>query len=244
MTGTSTAMPALALLAGGLATRLRPRTLKLPKAMLPVAGEPFIAHQLRLIAREGVRRVVICAAYLADQLEAFVGSGARFGIEVAYSLDGSTLLGTGGALKKASSLLGDPFLVMYGDSYLDVPYRPVVEAFNAAGKPALMTIYRNAGLHDQSNIEYFGGEIRRYDKRARSPAMEYIDYGLGVLSARALAQWPDDRAFDLADIYAALVSRRELAAFEVHHRFYEIGSEAGIAEMESYLLTQRNLHVG
>src|SRR6185503_20450000 len=137
-----TEMPPLALLAGGLATRLRPLTEQVPKAMLEVAGEPFIAHQLRLMRRERISRVVICAGYLAEQIEAYVGDGGRFGLSVSYRIDGPRLLGTGGALRAALDQLGDEFLVMYGDSWLDTPYAPVVEAFRASGQPALMTVFR------------------------------------------------------------------------------------------------------
>ena len=105
MTGAGkTTMPPVAILAGGLATRLYPLTRKIPKAMLEVAGEPFIAHQLRLMRRERISRVVICTGYLADQIEAYLGDGARFGLSVAYKIDGPKLLGTGGALRAALDL--------------------------------------------------------------------------------------------------------------------------------------------
>lgn len=158
-------MPALALLAGGVATRLRPLTEKIPKAMLEVAGQPFIAHQFRLLRREGVSRVVVCAGYLAGQIQEYAGDGRAFGLEVLYSLDGPTLLGTGGALKKALPLLGESFLVMYGDSYLDIPFRPVVEAFHRSGLPALMTVFHNANRWDASNVEFVNGLIIRYKRR-------------------------------------------------------------------------------
>src|ERR1700693_3124601 len=110
----------VAILAGGLATRLRPVTEAIPKSLIEVAGEPFIAHQLRLLRREGIRRVVICVGHLGDMIRAFVDDGARFGLDVAYSFDGSMLLGTGGALRQALPLLEEPFYVLYGDSYLDI----------------------------------------------------------------------------------------------------------------------------
>ena len=174
-----TDMPPLALLAGGLATRLGDLTKKVPKAMLDVAGEPFIAHQLRLMRREHVPRVVICTGYLAEQIEAYVGDGSRFGIPVSYRIDGPKLLGTGGALRAALPELGDAFLVMYGDSWLDTSYAPIVEAFSESGQPALMTVFPNAGQWDTSNVWFENGRIRLYDKRERLPQMQHIDWGLG-----------------------------------------------------------------
>src|ERR1051325_442133 len=234
-----TEMPALALLAGGLATRLGDLTKETPKAMLEVAGEPFIAHQLRLLRREGVPRVVICAGYLAKQIEAYVGDGSRFGIPAGYKIDGPRLLGTGGALRAALDELGDPFLVMYGDSWLDIPYAPVVEAFRRSGRPALMTVFRNEGQWDTSNVWFENARVRLYDKRERLPQMRHIDWGLSVIRSDALAARPAGEPFDLGDLYSELSRQGQLAGYEVTTRFYEIGSAAGLRETDALLQTQR-----
>jgi NDP-sugar pyrophosphorylase family protein len=228
-------MPPLALLAGGLAKRMRPLTDSLPKAMIEVAGEPFIAHQLRLIRREGIGRVVLCVGYRWEMIREFVGDGRRFGVEVIYRADGPKLLGTGGALRAALPDLGPEFMVMYGDSWLDTAYAPIVDAFRAGGKSALMTVFRNEGRWDRSNIWFENGKIRRYDKKEILPQMQYIDWGLGILKAQALATWPSDQAFDLADVYGDLLRNDDLKGFEVKHRFYEIGSLEGLRETEALL---------
>jgi NDP-sugar pyrophosphorylase family protein len=230
-----TEMPPLALLAGGLATRLRPLTQQIPKAMIEVAGEPFIAHQLRLLRRERVSRVVLCVGYLWEQIADFVGDGSRFGVEVSYKVDGPQLLGTGGALRAALPELGSEFLVMYGDSWLDTAYAPIVDAFRMSGKPALMTVFRNEGKWDTSNVWFEEGRIRRYDKRNRAPQMRHIDWGLGVLRSGVLLAQPSDTPFDLAEIYAALAQSGDLAGYEVETRFYEIGSPEGLRETDTLL---------
>lgn len=227
--------PPLALLAGGLATRLRPRTESVPKSLLDVAGEPFIAHQLRLFRRKGVERVVICTGFLGERIEEFVNDGSRFGLSVEYSRDGETLLGTGGALKKALPLLGGAFLVVYGDSWLDTDYRAVVNAFHACGKDALMTVFRNEDAWDASNVEFESDRIKRYDKSNKTSAMRHIDWGLGVFAPHAFAKWANRERFDLAYVYSGLAERDDLAGFEVTERFYEIGSEAGLAETDAHL---------
>jgi len=236
-----TKMPPLALLAGGLATRLRPLTEQVPKAMLEVAGEPFIAHQLRLMRRERISRVVICAGYLAEQIEAYVGDGGRFGLSVSYRIDGPRLLGTGGALRAALDRLGDEFLVMYGDSWLDTSYAPVVEAFRASGQPALMTVFRNEGQWDTSNVWFENGRVRLYDKRERLPQMHHIDWGLGMIRAEALATRPANEPFDLAEIYSDLSRAGRLAGYEVTTRFYEIGSAEGLRETDAQLRKAQSL---
>src|SRR4051812_26488857 len=234
-----TEMPPLALLAGGLATRLGDLTKQVPKAMLDVAGEPFIAHQLRLLRRERVPRVVICAGYLAEQIQAFVGDGTRFGIPVTYRMDGPTLLGTGGALRAALPVLGEEFLVMYGDSWLDTSYAPVVELFRASGQPALMTVFRNEGQWDASNVWFENGRIRLYDKRERLPQMQHIDWGLSIIRSEALAERPAGERFDIADFYSELSRSGQLAGYEVTTRFYEIGSAEGLKETDAVLRGQR-----
>jgi MurNAc alpha-1-phosphate uridylyltransferase len=225
----------VALLAGGLATRLRPLTEKIPKSLVEVAGEPFLAHQLRLLKRQGVERVVLCLGYLGEMVQEFAGNGARFGLELAYSFDGAVLRGTAGALRQAEALLADKFFVLYGDSYLPIDFFAVQRSFQLSGQPALMTVFRNEGAWDTSNVEYDGTRILAYDKRHRTPAMHYIDYGLGVFRRDALAVVPATGACDLADLYGQLLAAGQLAAYAVEQRFYEIGSPAGIQELTRHL---------
>ena len=228
----------IAILAGGLATRLRPVTEKIPKALIRVAGQPFLAHQLQLLSRAGLRKVVLCAGYRGEMIEAEFGDGSSFGVEMSYSYDGPELLGTGGALKNALPLLGQQFLVLYGDSYLPIDYAEPARAFAASGKPGLMTLFRNEGRWDTSNVLFNKGLIESYTKRNPSPEACHIDYGLGVFSALAFSSWPGGRPFDLADVYRQLIARGELAGYEVNQRFYEIGSPSGLAELDAFLRTQ------
>jgi NDP-sugar pyrophosphorylase family protein len=225
----------VAILAGGLATRLRPITEKIPKALVEVAGKPFVFHQLDWLKRQKVDRVILCVGHLSEMIREQVGSGERWGIEVKYSLDGEKLLGTGGALKKAMPLLGKEFFVFYGDSFLPIDFLPIQEAFRASGKPALMTFLRNQGRWDRSNVEARDGRLIAYKKREPTSAMEHIDYGLGVLSERAFLGLEANDFFDLADLYQALAQRGDLAGHEVIHRFYEIGSKEGLVETEKFL---------
>ena len=233
-----TEMPPIAVLAGGLATRMRPLTNSLPKALLEVAGEPFIAHQLRLFAREGIRYVKLLVGYRWEQIQRFVADGARFGVEVDYILDGPTLLGTGGAVRRALDRLGPEFLVTYCDSWLDAPYAPVVEAFRASGLPALMCIFHNDNRWDDSNVCYKNGIIKCYGKKLHIPEMQYIDWGLGMLKASAVATRPPGDPWDLAELYQELAISGHLAGYEMTRRFYEIGSFAGLAETNCLLSAQ------
>jgi NDP-sugar pyrophosphorylase family protein len=225
----------VAILAGGLATRLRPATDEIPKALLSVAGEPFLVHQLRLLHSEGFRNVVLCVGHLGQRIKAAIGDGKRLGLQIDYSFDGPTLLGTGGALKRAISKLGDQFLVIYGDSYMPVDYAAIVEAFFRSEKPALMTVFENEGRWDASNVWFEAGEIHRYDKKVRTPQMRHIDYGISVLTAGVFAGFSDNAPFDVADLYSRLVSKKQMAAYEVKQRFYEIGSKQGLAELDGLL---------
>jgi NDP-sugar pyrophosphorylase family protein len=225
----------VAILAGGLATRLRPVTEKIPKSLVEINGEPFLAHQLRLLASRGIRRVTLCVGHLGEIVEAYAGDGRRFGVELTYSPDGPELRGTGGAVAQARPLLGESFFVLYGDSYLPCDYAAVERAFRQAGQPALMTVFQNQNRWDTSNVEFEGGRIVAYNKKVRTPAMRYIDYGLGVFHRAAFDDVPQKGAYDLADLYQKLIERGDLAGFEVNQRFYETGSFAGMEELARFL---------
>ena len=225
----------VAILAGGLATRLRPITETIPKALVQISGEPFLAHQLRLLRRRGIERVVMCVGYLGEQIRNYAGSGQEFGIEIAYSFDGPRLLGTAGAIARAVPLLGDRFFVLYGDSYLPCEYEAVEQAFLQSGKPGLMTVFPNEGQWDASNVEFRDGQILAYDKSHRTAAMRHIDYGLGAFRSEAFSELPPGVPSDLAMLYQDLLRRGLLAACEISTRFYEIGSPEGIRELSEYL---------
>ena len=228
----------VALLAGGLAKRLRPLTEEVPKALLEVAGEPFIFHQLRLLAERGAGEVVVCAGYLGEMIRQAVGRGERFGLTVRYSFDWPNLLGTAGAIRQALPLLGNTFFVQYGDSYLTCDYQEVQESFRQSGCLGMMTVFRNLGQWDRSNVEYENGRILVYDKRNQTTRMHHIDYGLGLFRREAFDSVPADRSYDLAELYQDLLRRGRLGSFEMKERFYEIGSLAGLEELRRLLIGQ------
>jgi NDP-sugar pyrophosphorylase family protein len=227
----------VAILAGGLATRLRPVTEKIPKLLVEVAGEPFFSHQLRLLRKHGLTKIVLCVGYLGEQIVAQYGDGSQWGVEIQYSFDGEKLLGTGGALIRALPGLGEAFYVLYGDSYLPIDYQAVGRAFLASGQPGLMTVFANHGAYDTSNVWFEDGRLRLYDKKNPLPQMKYIDYGLGVFRAEAFAGCPRDAVVDLAAIQTVLSQQGRLAGYELHERFYEIGSPAGLNELDQLLRT-------
>ena len=231
----------VAILAGGLATRLRPITKTIPKALVPVAGRPFILWQLEYLRDQGVSRVVLCTGYRSTQIEQIVGDGSQFGVAVEYSDDGTTLLGTGGALGQALPLLGPEFFVLYGDSFLPVSFSTIEQAYYDSDLPGLMTVYRNEGEWDTSNVAFKDGSVLEYNKAKPRHAMAYIDYGLGVLSKGVVEHYCQEIVFDLAMVYAALANAGQLAGFEVFERFYEIGSPDGLAETEDFLGSKASL---
>lgn len=225
----------VAILAGGMATRLRPITEKIPKLLVEVAGEPFFSHQLRLLKKQGLTRIVLCVGYLGEMIVEQYGDGSKWGVRIEYSFDGPKLLGTGGALIAALPKLGDAFYVLYGDSYLPIDYRAVGDFFLRSGQAGLMTVYENQGRYDTSNVWFEHGEIRRYDKKEKLPQMHHIDYGLGVFRASAFDGFPRDAVVDLAEVQKALVARHQLAGYEIRQRFYEIGSHEGLRELDALL---------
>lgn len=231
-------MLTVAILAGGLATRLRPLTEQIPKALIEINGKPFLHHQLTLLERSGIDRVVMCVGYRGEQIREYAGDGDRFGLQIEYSFDGPQLLGTAGAIRRALPLLGDSFLVLYGDSYLPCDYRTANQCFLDSKKLGLMTVCRNEGNWDTSNVEFAGESILRYSKTNRTPRMLHIDYGLGAFRRAAFDLVPGDRPFGLDALYELLLERGQLTALEVPGRFYEIGSTRGIEDLSEYLARQ------
>lgn len=228
----------VAILAGGLATRLLPVTQKIPKSLVDVAGKPFVERQINYLQKQGITHVVLCLGYLGEQVKEIIGDGSAFGLDVRYSWDGPRLLGTGGALRQALPLLGEHFFVFYGDSYLPIDFRAVERDFSASGKPALMTVLKNHDQWDKSNVLFQDGYIVEYNKRTPRPEMEHIDYGLCILSASTLVNTPIGEHFDVADIYHDLSVRGLLTGCEVFERFYEIGSHKGLNETIEYFKSE------
>lgn len=223
------------IVAGGLATRLHPITVEIPKSLIEIDGHPFIHHQLSLLQEKGITQVILCVGHLGETIEAYVGDGHQYGIDVRYSYDGELLLGTGGAVKRASRFLPEIFMILYGDSYLDINYKAVEEFFFQEGYPVLMTVYHNCNTLDTSNISMKDGKIIKYEKKSSDFDLEYIDYGLMVIQKRMINAFPSGESFDLSSLLSQAVKSDQVAAFEVHNRFYEIGSVQGIKETTKYI---------
>jgi len=226
----------VAILAGGLATRLRPMTEEIPKSLIEVAGKPFIYHQLEYLRKQGITSVVLCIGFLGEMIQEVVGDGSRWDMHVSYSPDGPQLLGTGGALRQALPLLGGHFFILYGDSYLPIDFSDVEKFYAVSGKKGLMTVLKNQNRWDKSNVEFDAGQITEYNKTVIRPQMHYIDYGLGILQSTEIQAYPARQSFDLSKVYNNLSLVGELAGYEVYERFYEIGSYQGIADTQTYLL--------
>jgi N-acetyl-alpha-D-muramate 1-phosphate uridylyltransferase len=223
------------ILAGGLATRLRPVTGQIPKSMVEVGGRPFLEHQLSLLEKNGVEEAVLCVGYLARQIEDHFGDGRRFGVRLTYSREEDRLLGTGGSLKRAEALLEKEFFLLYGDSYLDIDYQAVFRYFLQVDFPVLMCVYRNRNRWVRSNVSYQNGRVVAYDKDDNFSGKEYIDFGLSVFSRDILEEIPPQEPYSLDRLYRRLAGENRLAGYEVFQRFYEIGSPTGLRELRNHL---------
>jgi len=223
------------ILAGGLGTRLGARTRDLPKALIPIAGRPFLAWLAEALAKNGYRQLVLCIGHYGEQIIDFLGTGEAFGLEVTYSKDGERLLGTGGAIRQALSrdLLADSFLVTYGDSYLPFDYAAPLRDLQAHSEAlGTMSVFENHGAWDASNCAIGRGLVLRYEKGVQDSALTHIDYGAIALRRSVIAAQPEQVAFGLDVLQHQLAKAGQLRAFEASERFYEVGSELGIADLE------------
>lgn len=225
------------ILAGGLATRLRPVTEKIPKALIEINGIPFIDYQLNYLKKQGITNVVLCTGFLAEQIVDYVGNGSRYGLKALYSNDGEKLLGTGGAIKNAAKFLDDDFFILYGDSFLPIEFKPIYNKFKLNNLPALMTILENNNQWDKSNVIFDGKHINLYDKKNFSDKMNYIDYGLSICKKDIFTKITYN-IFDLAEIFTSLSKENQLDFYEVNQRFYEIGSQQGIEDFSNFVLKE------
>ena len=225
------------ILCGGLATRLQPITKTIPKSLVMVNNKPMLQYQLDMLQKQGIRHVVLCVGYLGEMIQDTFGDKYR-DILLEYSFDGPKLIGTGGAIKKAYSKLSDTFFVLYGDSYLPVEYKPILEYFHTTNKEGLMTLFKNDNLYDTSNVVFKDNQIICYDKKNKITDMNYIDYGLSIFNVSVFKTYPADCSFDLSQVMVNLVNNKQLAGYEVFNRFYEMGSINGLNELELYLKNQ------
>ncbi len=220
----------MVILAGGLGTRLRPLTSEVPKALIPIGGKPFLHHQIELVKRSGIRDIVLCVGHLADMVKDYFGDGRWLGVRIRYSEEEGHLLGTAGAIKNAEPLLGDSFFLMYGDSYLMIDYHEIMRYFRRFDRLGLMVVWKNVDRFERSNVMIEGNLVTAYNKDQKSSNMDYVNYGLSVLRKEALTFMPAGRPFSQEEFYQILIDQRELLAFEVEQRFYEIGSPKGLEE--------------
>ena len=226
----------IAILAGGLATRLQPLTEKIPKSMIMINGKPFLQYQLEFLKRGGISDIVLCVGYLSEQIETHFGDGKRFGVDIKYSKEHERLLDTAGALKNAETLLEEEFFVMYGDSYLFLNFKEVQSHFQKFNKSALMVVYKNYDKYDKSNVAVGNGLIKKYDKKHKTNDMVYIDYGVSILRKKVLDVIPKGQVYSLESLFHELIKQKEMLAFETKKRFYEMGSYNGLEEFKKYVL--------
>lgn len=222
----------IAILAGGLAIRMRPLTCATPKALLPVAGKPFLFHQLDMLQAQNAQIVILCTGYMGNQIKEAIHRENSWKLDILFSDDGENLLGTGGAIKKAASLVQSSLMVLYGDSWVQIDFGQVSNYFQNINISSLMTVYNNNDLYDKSNVYYKDGHIIKYDKVNLVPEMRHIDYGLGCVSYESIQGWPN--TFDLSQYYTAMAKQGQLAGYEASQRFYEIGSKQGYEEIQRF----------
>lgn len=225
----------VAILAGGLASRLGSLTLGQPKSMVKILGKPFLEYQLEILRRGGIKDIVLSVGYLGEQIENYFGDGSGLGVNIRYSYESKKLLGTAGALKRAERLLEDPFFTMYGDSYLFLDFNAVMSWFELQDKLALMTVYKNYDCYDKSNTVVEGKLVKKFSKREKPDDMVYIEYGANIFRKKVLEMIPQDATYSLDNLFPRLVEKQELLAYEVNERFYEIGSLQGLREFEKYM---------
>ena len=223
------------ILAGGLATRLRPLTDKIPKSMIEIEGKPFLEYQLELLKKNSISDIILCIGYRGEQIKKYFGNGEKLGVEIRYSSDKNKLLGTGGALKGAENLLEDVFLVIYGDAYHFFDFQKMIKFFKKFDKLGLMTVFKNFNKYYQNNVEIEKNLIKTYSKKRKTKKMKYIEYGVSIFRKEALKFIPGNRFYDLSQLHKTLIKKRELLAYPAGKKILDIGSFEGLDEFKKYI---------
>lgn len=224
-------------LMGGLGTRLKDFTKDCPKPLVNVNGKPFFEYQLDLLCAWGFKKYLFLIGYKADMIEEYFGNGQDRGITIDYCYDGKDLLGTGGAVRRAFDKLEDDFMLIYGDSFMDIDYAETIyryERGKQAGKRALMTVLCNNNRFDKSNVVMSDGKLVLYDKHNPTEDMDYIDYGVCVYEKSLFADYEEGYKFDIAEIQHRLSIEDKMIPQVVTKRFYEIGNPDSLKEFTEY----------
>ena len=224
----------VAILAGGLATRIKPISDSIPKSLIEINGKPFLEWQLQLLEKNKCESAIICVSHKSEMIEEFIRKREKSNLEVRFSSDGEKQLGTGGALIKAKNLLGTAFMVLYGDSYLPVNFSEIADCFLKSNKLGLMTVMKNDLQSEPSNVVFINGYVQKYNKNSPEEAMDFIDFGLTVFKSAVFDTYPLNESIDLSTIQSELAGRHELAGYQVDQRYYEVGSFQGIKDFENY----------
>jgi len=224
----------IAILAGGLATRIKPISDSIPKSLIVINKKPFLEWQLQLLEKNKCKLVVICVSHKSEMIKNFIQNRAKSNLNIYLSFDGTKQLGTGGALVKAKELLGTAFMVLYGDSYLPVNYEKISNHFVESNKLGLLTIMKNELNLEPSNVVYKNGYVQKYDKNIFSEAMHYIDFGLSAFKLEAFDGYPVNETMDLSLIHSGLATRHELLGYKVNRRYFEVGSFQGIQDFQKF----------
>lgn len=229
----------IAILSGGLGTRLGELTRNTPKSLIQIAGKPFLEYQLDFLKKAGIENILLCTGHMGKQIENIFGNGNRYGVNIKYSHEEKPL-GTAGALKNGEDKLKDPFITLYGDSYVFLDFSEMTSYFQSQDKLALMTVFRNSDRYDRSNTAIQGHLVKEYSKKNRTGDMEYIDYGVNIFRKSVLEMIPENQFCSLEELFPKLIEEEQLLAYEVHQRFYETGSPEGLEDFKQYIAGSRN----
>jgi len=221
----------IAIICGGLATRLGELSKTIPKSMILVAGKPFLEYQIENIKRHGIKDIVLCVGHLSEKIQSYFKDGSEFGVNIKYSYDGDKLLGPIGAIKNAEKMLKDEFFIMYGDSYISVDFQKVFSYYKENKKLALMVVFQNKDKYDKSNLKVNNNLVISHGEKDA----DYIDYGTSILNKKTLDFLEEDKFYSTGDFFKILIRKQELLAYEAKRRFYHIGNPEALEEIREHI---------
>lgn len=229
------------ILAGGEGKRLRPFTLKNPKPMVPVNGEPFLEHLINLLKDNGIKEIVILIGYLGDKIEKYFGGGSKFGIKIRYSKtpflnDEGEENKSGLRLKNAKDLLDSFFLLLYCDNYWPLDLKKIVNFFNHHPSEVLTTIYSNKDNSTKNNIFVDEkGYVTKYDRNRIEQNLNGVDIGFFIINKKVLQLLPESNSQFETEVLPELIVKRKLSGYLTDTKYYSISDMERVKITEKYL---------
>lgn len=228
------------ILAGGKGSRLMPLTEKIPKSMVKINGVPFLEIILRNLKSKGINRIVLCVGYLSYVIEDYFHTGQKLNLKISYSHE-NQVLGTAGAIKNARKLLENEFIVLNGDTFVEIDLEKFVKFSQHNNKICTITGFKN---HDNDKdfcnnlLIDKNYRVLKYTKDEKISEMDYVDAGVYYCKREIMNYFNNKVPISLEyDVFSKLIKDEQMICFPIHKKFHDIGNLINMNKFKEFCQT-------